>query len=1092
MNIKKHIGLIALYVSLFFFVTSCGNTSQPQDDPDSPRGSLTAVAGNDQSVLVGQNVLLSGAGSSEGANVSYSWTLASRPANSKVSFTQANKLQHSFNPDVVGPYTIRLTVSDGNAQATDDVLITAGQRPTSGRLEPGETVEEGGVVLGAPQGALAESVNVGIRRVGLPTKALPAGVETVADVYALSAERQTMTPPGKPLLLGLSVPDGIRAEKLAIAVLVPRPYLLFTPTGDGKRVELTDTWFYSSASFNEERRVLTAKLYLLPTDELQVVIVQSDSFRTLLPNKPGLSTQATEDFSVDCDPAFENVNINCTSSDRTAAEEAFETVYEDLTNLGFTEYPRLDREGWCDVVSLLCDPNEAPYYATLVPMDGTIAGLYNWATAVITIGLDSFGFSDSSSGPDDIVERLVVRHEYFHATQFGYAGLGFVGFTNPLNAGWSIESQAVISERSVPVVTRSPSWDLRDPELSLLHYSYSFDDARAEYKAQDFWYYLMKREGADLDFLIPFLENGHIPERVDEVFAGGHGGFSSLGDAYWGWVKTQVFREELSIDNNSTTPCDTVAQLINAASLKLDYDPVNGLSEAAAFDLEPLDSKLIKISPEHADSLNYLSYDAHFDIQSSSNDLKFKFYKGFSQTDCDTQGEGPRTVNVARTNSTMTLYALISNTNYSNSTSAQLVVSSDINQVTDVKIDFVKPSGNTFREGNYVSFEVDIESPNATAELKWFIDNELTRTDDIPQGNSTATLGFYPCSPTTTVTATLRDTYDKEASDSHFVDVIPNLMQAQLVEGGIFQFITTDEQNFISNANYMAAVYKPTCNDPDSKKYPIATAVKWLNEAGNIFAVGHTLKLSQKDFVDKSDRLQQRNLTLVYDDGKEKASSKVRLYPCAPVSVLVKGGAYLPCISYQDSRVLENMFTKLESFETKREATDFATGLWETGLGKVGLSPKAIPAQRDKLLADVAQAYGKSVVSYAEQLLRITDTTTVGRFEVPMKSLLQALAKGGWSDKDAQLILNLTSLVLTEVNAFAPVSEGGEEQWLNLLFADDPNTLAGRVNVISPAQAALETYLSVLVSTSKATPEQALELAHYAAVLAALEQVKER
>lgn len=86
-----------------------------------------ARAGNDQQVLVGQQVQLSGAASSDANNDSlqYQWRLVSKPALSQVALSNDQQQQAHFTPDQAGSYLIQLEVSDGQARSTDQVAVEA-------------------------------------------------------------------------------------------------------------------------------------------------------------------------------------------------------------------------------------------------------------------------------------------------------------------------------------------------------------------------------------------------------------------------------------------------------------------------------------------------------------------------------------------------------------------------------------------------------------------------------------------------------------------------------------------------------------------------------------------------------------------------------------------------------------------------------------------------------------------------------------------------------------------------------------------------------------------------------------------------------
>ena len=114
------------FASTFFiffitFLFSC------HDDEvvETPQNRLVAVAGNDQTVTVQDNVALDGSASEDGNNkpFSFSWSVKSRPQGSSVSIMTPGAVKASFVPDVAGTYVLRLTIAQGHWTAYDDVNI---------------------------------------------------------------------------------------------------------------------------------------------------------------------------------------------------------------------------------------------------------------------------------------------------------------------------------------------------------------------------------------------------------------------------------------------------------------------------------------------------------------------------------------------------------------------------------------------------------------------------------------------------------------------------------------------------------------------------------------------------------------------------------------------------------------------------------------------------------------------------------------------------------------------------------------------------------------------------------------------------------
>ena len=85
-----------------------------------------ADAGADQTVEVGDTVMLDGSGSSDadGDTLQFSWAFLTLPGGSAAALSGANTVAPSFLADQPGDYVIELVVSDGNvSSAPDDVVI---------------------------------------------------------------------------------------------------------------------------------------------------------------------------------------------------------------------------------------------------------------------------------------------------------------------------------------------------------------------------------------------------------------------------------------------------------------------------------------------------------------------------------------------------------------------------------------------------------------------------------------------------------------------------------------------------------------------------------------------------------------------------------------------------------------------------------------------------------------------------------------------------------------------------------------------------------------------------------------------------------
>ena len=116
---KKLFYLLSLSL-LFLAIAAC-------NDDDNDNHGLTAVAGPDREVPVGETVQLNASASIDvsGGGFQTLWEFISTPDGSSATISNANSISASFVPDITGDYDIRLTISNNLGQSTDEVRITA-------------------------------------------------------------------------------------------------------------------------------------------------------------------------------------------------------------------------------------------------------------------------------------------------------------------------------------------------------------------------------------------------------------------------------------------------------------------------------------------------------------------------------------------------------------------------------------------------------------------------------------------------------------------------------------------------------------------------------------------------------------------------------------------------------------------------------------------------------------------------------------------------------------------------------------------------------------------------------------------------------
>jgi hypothetical protein len=108
-----------------------------------------ANAGADQSVAVGDTVLLNGSASSDpdGDPITYQWSFLTRPTGSSATLLSPTTVSPSFVADRAGNYVVQLIVRDGTlTSAPDTVLISSINTPPVANAGPDQEVTEGDTV----------------------------------------------------------------------------------------------------------------------------------------------------------------------------------------------------------------------------------------------------------------------------------------------------------------------------------------------------------------------------------------------------------------------------------------------------------------------------------------------------------------------------------------------------------------------------------------------------------------------------------------------------------------------------------------------------------------------------------------------------------------------------------------------------------------------------------------------------------------------------------------------------------------------------------------------------------------------------------
>ncbi len=110
-----------------------GPNDPPPDRPDPPETDNAAPTADltldTSEVEIGTEVALDGSGSSDpdGDDLTYSWRLAAAPSGSDASLADEAGITADFTPDATGDYVVKLEVSDGEENDTDDGSLEAMQ-----------------------------------------------------------------------------------------------------------------------------------------------------------------------------------------------------------------------------------------------------------------------------------------------------------------------------------------------------------------------------------------------------------------------------------------------------------------------------------------------------------------------------------------------------------------------------------------------------------------------------------------------------------------------------------------------------------------------------------------------------------------------------------------------------------------------------------------------------------------------------------------------------------------------------------------------------------------------------------------------------
>lgn len=190
------VALFALIVTLMF---SC---KEDEDDPGVNQNPVARITGTpaNLTVEVGDEVTLDASGSTDPENkpLTFAWELISQPQGSSVSINVATNDELTFVPTHAGSYKVKLTCSDGEKTASQDVTVTC-VAPTatfpktiSDDINADVTWPNINPTPGEPDYIVSKSINVNAR-----LTISPGVVVKMADQSQL-----TVNPQGKIVAIG--------------------------------------------------------------------------------------------------------------------------------------------------------------------------------------------------------------------------------------------------------------------------------------------------------------------------------------------------------------------------------------------------------------------------------------------------------------------------------------------------------------------------------------------------------------------------------------------------------------------------------------------------------------------------------------------------------------------------------------------------------------------------------------------------------------------------------------------------------------------------------------------------------------------------
>lgn len=423
--------------------------------------------------------------------------------------------------------------------------------------------------------------------------------------------------------------------------------------------------------------------------------------------------------------------------------------------------------------------------------------------------------------------------------------------------------------------------------------------------------------------------------------------------------------------------------------------------------------------------------------------------------------------------------------------------------------------GDAFTGGEGIDFVAnvdDLDTDPSGYTIAWTATDSDGDLQDLGTSVSGATLtASLPdplCSYETTLTATV------VADGTPFQDTV-TLAQSEVVEplstdivGPRIRDVKVERDGggnpFIPDVTLFANADKPTCDDPDSARLD-QTRHRWFDEVSALITQAQSIVLTSSDFVAPiGSGFQSRSIDVTYSLGFETASSEVTIKPCSSTVGSDPGSSVsgypecsLAAVIGDVIETLREAFGATSVAGAKAQADRIVNGFYAPDLIDLEYcDPRfcdpPFPDLRADILSELYSFHGELAVVALDDLFGALEMESLAEFDASLTSIQVKIREDfedGFVDQDDMLLfVNAASLVQALVEFFAPEDQGGQDGWQSLQFANDPETLSSRVDILLPASDGLAGLLTGYLRNLQIESDTNLRAAQYAAARTAIEE----